>query len=102
MVVLRSATSAWALTSTTVSLTLASTSTHMARDAKSSVHSVSPWFSRAGLTQTSRDVLQLPPSEPSSSRVSLLSLVGTCFFLAARALTTLPSASRLLLMAAAS
>mmetsp|Transcript_84478 Transcript_84478/g.244209 ORF Transcript_84478/g.244209 Transcript_84478/m.244209 type:complete len:403 (-) Transcript_84478:829-2037(-) len=89
-------------TSTTSLFTLASTSTFIAREANSNVERVSAACSAAGLKQTNNDVLQLPPMEPSKIRVSLLSRKGTCVLLAARALTTLPKTSKLLLMARAS
>mmetsp|Transcript_17586 Transcript_17586/g.61475 ORF Transcript_17586/g.61475 Transcript_17586/m.61475 type:complete len:421 (-) Transcript_17586:873-2135(-) len=98
----RSESRALALTSTTLRLTLAFTSTRMAREAKSKVLSVSEALSAAGLAQTSRAVLQLPPIDPSKMRVSLESRSGMCAFLAAKALTTLPKASKLLLIAVAS
>mmetsp|Transcript_47004 Transcript_47004/g.142649 ORF Transcript_47004/g.142649 Transcript_47004/m.142649 type:complete len:208 (-) Transcript_47004:147-770(-) len=91
-----------ARSSTEPVLAFAATSTRMARKANSRLLRVSCACSRAGLTHTRSTVLQLPPMEPSRIRVSLLSRKGTCGLFAASALTTFPSAKRLLLMAVAS
>mmetsp|Transcript_95989 Transcript_95989/g.240585 ORF Transcript_95989/g.240585 Transcript_95989/m.240585 type:complete len:330 (+) Transcript_95989:826-1815(+) len=91
-----------ASTSTSSWFTRASTSTRIARDANSKVLIVSAALSAAELRQTRRAVLQFPPTEPSKIRVSLLSRNGTCARLAAKALTTLPNTSKLLLMETAS
>mmetsp|Transcript_3843 Transcript_3843/g.11156 ORF Transcript_3843/g.11156 Transcript_3843/m.11156 type:complete len:296 (+) Transcript_3843:2102-2989(+) len=98
----RSASNVFALTSTMLAFTFASTSTRIARDANSKVLMVSAAFSAAGLAQTSNEVLQLPPMQPSRILVSLESRRGTCAFFAANALTTFPSESKLLLMFVAS
>mmetsp|Transcript_51881 Transcript_51881/g.151038 ORF Transcript_51881/g.151038 Transcript_51881/m.151038 type:complete len:369 (+) Transcript_51881:2356-3462(+) len=98
----KSESSSLPVTSTTSLLTLASTSTFIARDANSKVECVSAAFSGAGLMHTNSDVLQFPPTEPSRIRVSLLSRNGTCIRLAANALTTLPNTCKLRLMANAS
>mmetsp|Transcript_83135 Transcript_83135/g.151998 ORF Transcript_83135/g.151998 Transcript_83135/m.151998 type:complete len:267 (+) Transcript_83135:1389-2189(+) len=99
---LRSSNRALEVTSTTQVFTLALTSTHIAREANSRLLMVSCMCSAAGLAHTSNTVLQFPPMDPSSSRVSLLSRRGTCCFFSANALTTLPRASKLLLIALAS
>mmetsp|Transcript_14406 Transcript_14406/g.45121 ORF Transcript_14406/g.45121 Transcript_14406/m.45121 type:complete len:369 (+) Transcript_14406:119-1225(+) len=87
---------------TSTSLTLAHTSTRIARLANSSAWQVSCALSSVGDMQTSSEVLQFPESAGSRRRVSLLSRKGTCFFWEARACTTLPRASRLPLMLMAS
>mmetsp|Transcript_8480 Transcript_8480/g.16060 ORF Transcript_8480/g.16060 Transcript_8480/m.16060 type:complete len:287 (-) Transcript_8480:423-1283(-) len=91
-----------ASTVTVTSLTVHVVSTRMARAANSSVLTVSWQDSMDGLQHTRRLVLQLPPTESSRMRVSFESRKGTCFFLSARACTTLPKASSEALMLAAS
>ena len=66
-----SSSSAAASTWTVPSLTTALHCTFIAREANSSAPMVSSVESAAGLTQTRSAVRQLPPTEPSSTRVSL-------------------------------
>mmetsp|Transcript_33545 Transcript_33545/g.70868 ORF Transcript_33545/g.70868 Transcript_33545/m.70868 type:complete len:257 (-) Transcript_33545:103-873(-) len=77
--------------------------TRIAREANSSAAIDSPKESAAGLTHTSMVHLELPPTEPSNSCVSLESRYGTCARApVASARTTLPRANRLPLIAVAS
>mmetsp|Transcript_84439 Transcript_84439/g.149383 ORF Transcript_84439/g.149383 Transcript_84439/m.149383 type:complete len:226 (+) Transcript_84439:1043-1720(+) len=82
--------------------TRAFTSICIARAAKSRVLTVSWLCSSSWLAHASRTVLQFPPIASLSKSVSLLSRKGICGFRVASALTTLPSASKLLLIAVAS
>ena len=73
-----------------------------ARDANSSVLTVSSDDSAEGEQHTSRLVLQLPPTESSRILVSFESLYGMNFFFSASAWTMFPKERRLELMFVAS
>mmetsp|Transcript_690 Transcript_690/g.2597 ORF Transcript_690/g.2597 Transcript_690/m.2597 type:complete len:234 (+) Transcript_690:1745-2446(+) len=97
-----SATSEAASTTTTPSLIVAVISMRAARDANSSVLTVSSDDSAEGEQHTSRLVLQLPPTESSRILVSFESLYGMNFFFSASAWTMFPKERRLELMFVAS